>query len=100
MIDLCFWMTPYGYKVTILLEELSWEYNVLPVHIGKGEQFQPHFLKVSPNAKIPVLVDHDSPDGKPITLFESDAILLYLAGRVGGNSFPRTCGDAMRSCSG
>jgi GST-like protein len=55
MIDLYFWMTPNRYKVTILLEELGWEYNVLPVHIGKGEQFRPEFLKVSPNNKIPVL---------------------------------------------
>jgi GSH-dependent disulfide-bond oxidoreductase len=81
-------MTPNGYKVTILLEELGWRYDVLPVQIGKGEQFRPEFFKVSPDKKIPVLVDHDGPDGKPITLFESDAILLYLAGKSGWQFIP------------
>jgi GST-like protein len=77
MLDLYFWTTPNGYKVTILLEELGLQYNVVPIHIGKGEQFNPDFLKISPNNKIPVLVDHQSPDGKPITLFESDLRQRY-----------------------
>jgi GST-like protein len=59
MLDLYFWTTPNGYKVTILLEELGLEYKVVPVHIGKGEQFNPEFLKISPNNKIPALVDHE-----------------------------------------
>jgi GST-like protein len=79
MLDLYFWTTPNGYKITILLEELGLQYNIVPVHIGKGEQFNPDFLKISPNNKIPALVDHQSPDGKPITLFESGAIMMYLA---------------------
>ncbi|MFI4986846.1 MAG: glutathione S-transferase N-terminal domain-containing protein, partial [Alphaproteobacteria bacterium] len=65
MIDVYFWMTPNGYKVTILLEELGWPYRVIPVHIGKGEQFAPEFLKISPNNKIPAIVDHDGPGAAP-----------------------------------
>jgi GST-like protein len=83
MLDLYFWTTPNGYKVSILLEELGLQYNVVPVHIGKGEQFNPDFLKISPNNKIPALVDHQSPDGKPIALFESGAIMMYLAEKSG-----------------
>jgi GST-like protein len=79
MLDLYFWTTPNGYKVTILHEELGLQYNVVPVHIGKGEQFNPDFLKISPNNKISALVDHQAPDGRPITLFESGAIMMYLA---------------------
>jgi GST-like protein len=86
MLDLYFWTTPNGYKVTILLEELGLQYNVVPVHIGKGEQFNPDFLKISPNNKIPALVDHKSPDGSPITLFESGAIMMYLA-EISGRRF-------------
>ncbi len=88
MIDLYFWMTPNGYEVTILLEELGWRYNVLPVHISKGKQFRPEFLKVSPDNKIPVLVYNDGPDGKLITLFEIGAILLYLAEKSAWQFFP------------
>jgi GST-like protein len=77
-----------GYKVTILLEELGLQYNVVPVHIGKGEQFNPDFLKISPNNKIPALVDHQSPDGKSITLFESGAIMMYLAEISGWRFMP------------
>jgi GSH-dependent disulfide-bond oxidoreductase len=88
MIDLYFWTTPNGYKVTILLEELGWPYNVIPVHIGKGEQFAPEFLKISPNNKIPALVDHDGPDGKPIEIFESGAIMMYLAEKSGWRFMP------------
>ena len=79
MIDVYFWMTPNGYKVTIALEELGMPYNVIPINIGKGDQFKPEFLKISPNNKIPAMVDSDGPDGKPISLFESGAILIYLA---------------------
>ena len=86
MLDLYFWTTPNGYKVTILLEELGLQYNVVPIHIGKGEQFNPNFLKISPNNKIPALVDHQSPDGRPITLFESGAIMMYLA-EISGRRF-------------
>jgi GST-like protein len=88
MIDVYFWTTPNGYKVTILLEELGWNYNVIPVHIGKGEQFNPDFLKISPNNKIPAMVDHEGPDGKPIALFESGAIMMYLAEKSGWRFMP------------
>ena len=87
-IDIYFWTTPNGYKVTILLEELGWDYNVIPVHIGKGEQFNPEFLKISPNNKIPAMVDHMAADGKPIALFESGAIMMYLAEKSGGQFMP------------
>jgi GST-like protein len=88
MIDVYFWTTPNGYKITILLEELGWKYNVIPVHIGKGAQFDPAFLKISPNNKIPALVDHGAPDGKPIALFESGAIMMYLAEKSGWQFMP------------
>ncbi|NDZ14803.1 glutathione S-transferase [Variovorax sp. WS11] len=89
MIDLYFWSTPNGYKVSILLEELGVPYRVIPVHIGKGEQFQPEFLAISPNNKIPAIVDPHGPDGEPIALFESGAIMMYLAEKAGaaGESF-------------
>ena len=83
MFDVYFWMTPNGYKVTIALEELGMPYNVIPINIGKGDQFKPEFLKVSPNNKIPAMVDSDGPGGKPIPVFESGAILIYLAGKTG-----------------
>lgn len=83
MIDVYFWVTPNGYKVTIALEELGLPYNVVPINIGKGDQFKPEFLAISPNNKIPAIVDHDGPDGKPISIFESGAILIYLAERTG-----------------
>ena len=83
MIDLYFWTTLNGYKVTIMLEELGLPYNVLPVDIGSGEQFQPEFLRISPNNKIPALVDREGPDGQPISIFESGAILIYLAEKTG-----------------
>ena len=88
MLDLYFWTTPNGYKVTILLEELGLEYRVIPVHIGKGEQFNRDFLKISPNNKIPALVDHAAADGKPMTLFESGAIMMYLAEKGGWRFMP------------
>jgi GSH-dependent disulfide-bond oxidoreductase len=88
MLDLYFWTTPNGYKVTILLEELGLAYDLVPVHIGKGEQFNPDFLKISPNNKIPALVDHDAPGGKPLALFESGAIMMYLAEKAGFRFMP------------
>ncbi|MGC1343452.1 MAG: glutathione S-transferase N-terminal domain-containing protein [Candidatus Binataceae bacterium] len=83
MLDLYFWPTPNGYKVTMLLEELGLKYNVVPVNIGKGDQFRPEFLKISPNNKMPALTDTDGPGGKPISIFESAAILIYLAEKHG-----------------
>ncbi len=89
MIDLYFWMTPNGYKVTIMLEELGWKYNVIPINIGKGDQFKPDFLKISPNNRMPALVDHDGPGGKPISVFESGAMLMYLAEKAGFQFMPQ-----------
>lgn len=84
MIDLYYWTTPNGHKVSILLEETGLEYSVRPVHIGKGEQFAPEFLKIAPNNRIPAIVDHAPADGgEPIALFESGAILEYLADKSG-----------------
>jgi GSH-dependent disulfide-bond oxidoreductase len=88
MIDLYFSTTPNGYKVTILLEELGWSYNIIPVHLGKGEQFKPEFLKISPNNKIPALVDHDGPGRTPIAIFESGAIMMYLTETSGWRFMP------------
>ena len=83
MIEVYSWATPNGHKVHIMLEECGLPYRAIPVDIGKGDQFQADFLKISPNNKIPALVDPDGPDGKPISLFESGAILLYLAAKTG-----------------
>jgi GSH-dependent disulfide-bond oxidoreductase len=83
MIDLYTWPTPNGHKIHIMLEECGLPYKVHAINIGTGDQFKPAFLKISPNNKIPALVDSDGPDGKPIALFESGAILLYLAGKTG-----------------
>jgi GST-like protein len=83
MIDVYSWPTPNGHKVHIMLEECGLPYKALPVNIGTGEQFGTEFLRISPNNKIPALVDPDGPDGKPISLFESGAILVYLAGKTG-----------------
>ncbi|MFZ0889173.1 MAG: glutathione binding-like protein [Candidatus Binataceae bacterium] len=83
MIDVYFWMTPNGYKVTIMLEEIGFPYKAIPVNIGAGDQFKPEFLKISPNNKIPAIVDHDGPDGEPLSIFESGAILMYLAEKSG-----------------
>jgi GST-like protein len=89
MIDLYSWPTPNGHKVHIMLEECGLPYAVHAVDIGAGDQFDPAFLKISPNNKIPAIVDSDGPDGKPISLFESGAILVYLAGKT-GKFLPRT----------
>jgi GSH-dependent disulfide-bond oxidoreductase len=83
MIDMYFWPTPNGHKVTIALEELGLPYNVIPINIGKGDQFKSEFLKISPNNKMPAIVDSDGPGGKPISIFESGAILIYLAEKTG-----------------
>ncbi len=83
MIAVYSWATPNGHKVHIMLEECKLPYRAIPVNIGSGEQFQPDFLKISPNNKIPALVDPEGPGGKPISLFESGAILLYLAAKTG-----------------
>jgi GST-like protein len=83
MIDLYTWTTPNGRKVSIVLEELALPYRVHPVNIGKDEQFRPEYLKINPNGKIPSIVDPDGPDGKPVALMESGAILIYLADKTG-----------------
>lgn len=82
-IDLYFWPTPNGWKITIALEEMGLEYNLKPINIGAGEQFTPEFLAISPNNRMPALVDHDGLDGQPISVFESGAILQYLARKTG-----------------
>jgi len=83
MIDLYALTSPNVQKIFIMLEELGLPYKMIPVDVWKGEQYKPDFLKISPNAKIPVIVDHDGPGGKPITIFESGAILMYLAEKTG-----------------
>lgn len=83
MIDAYSWATPNGHKVHIMLEETGLEYRAHPIDIGAGDQFKPEFLAISPNNKIPAIVDSDGPDGKPISLFESGAILIYLAEKTG-----------------
>lgn len=83
MIEVYSWATPNGHKVHVMLEECGLAYKAIPVDIGAGDQFKPEFLAISPNNKIPALVDPDGPDGKPIALFESGAILLYLAAKTG-----------------
>jgi GST-like protein len=84
MIDLHFWPTPNGHKISIFLEEASLPYRFCPVNIGKGEQFRPEFLKIAPNNRMPAIVDHAPADGgEPISVFESGAILVYLAEKTG-----------------
>lgn len=83
MIDLYYWTTPNGHKITMFLEESGLEYNIKPINISKGEQFQPAFLNIAPNNRIPAIVDHMPEDGAgPISIFESGAILLYLADKT------------------
>jgi len=83
MIKVYSWATPNGHKVHIMLEECGLAYRAIPVDIGSGAQFAPDFLAISPNNKIPAIVDPDGPDGRPMSVFESGAILLYLAGKTG-----------------
>ncbi len=82
-IDLYYWPTPNGWKVSIMLEETGTPYNLIPVDITAGNQFEPEFIKISPNNKMPAIFDPDGPDGNPFSLFESGAILLYLAEKTG-----------------
>jgi GST-like protein len=86
-IDLYYWPTPNGHKVSIMLEECGLPYRVVPVNIARGDQFKPAFLKISPNNRIPAIVDPDGPGGRPIAVFESGAILQYL-GRKTGQFYP------------
>jgi GSH-dependent disulfide-bond oxidoreductase len=83
MIDLYTWPTPNGHKIHIMLEETGLPYKVIPIDIGAGDQFKPEFLKISPNNKMPAMVDHDGPGGKPMALAESGAMLFYLASKTG-----------------
>jgi len=84
MLDLYYWTTPNGHKITLFLEEAALPYRLIPVNISVGDQFKPEFLRIAPNNRIPALVDHDPADGgKPISIFESGAILLYLAEKTG-----------------
>lgn len=84
MIDAYYWPTPNGWKISIALEEMELDYNIIPVNIGKGEQFEEAFLKISPNNRMPAIVDHAPADGgDPISVFESGAILIYLAEKTG-----------------
>ena len=84
MIDLYYWTTPNGHKITMFLEEAGLPYRIIPIDIGKGDQFEPDFLRISPNNRIPAIVDNKPANGgKPISVFESGAILLYLAEKTG-----------------
>ena len=84
MIDLYYWTTPNGHKITIFLEETALPYKIIPVNISKGDQFEPEFLAISPNNRIPAIIDHDPKGGgPPVSVFESGAILLYLAEKTG-----------------
>ena len=89
MIEVWSWPTPNGHKVHIALEELGLEYKVIPINIGAGDQFKPEFLKITPNHRIPAIVDPDGPGGKPFTLFESAAIMIYLSEKTGGKLIPK-----------
>jgi GST-like protein len=82
VIDLYTWGTPNGRKVSVMLEECGLAYNVHPIDIGKGDQFKPEFVAIDPNSKIPAIVDSEGPDGRPFSLFESGAILIYLSGKT------------------
>ncbi|MHA3050959.1 glutathione S-transferase N-terminal domain-containing protein [Acinetobacter sp. ANC 4640] len=83
MIDVYYWGTPNGHKITIALEEMGLEYQIFPINISENDQFQPDFLKISPNNKIPAIVDQNGPRGEPISVFESGAILQYLGRKTG-----------------
>jgi GST-like protein len=83
MIDLYYWPTPNGRKISIMFEETGLEYRVIPLDIGRGDQFSATFLDISPNNRMPAIVDQDADDGRPISVFESGAILMYLAEKTG-----------------
>ena len=89
MLEIYTWPTPNGHKVHIALEELGLQYKAIPVDIGAGDQFKPEFLKITPNHRIPALVDPDGPGGKPFALFESAASLIYLSEKTGGRLIPK-----------
>ena len=89
MIEVWTWPTPNDHKVHITLEELELPYKVIPVNIGKGDQFKPEFLAITPNHRIPAIVDPDGPGGKRLTLFESAAIMIYLSEKTGGQLIPQ-----------
>lgn len=91
------WPTPNGHKVHILLEELGLPYEVVPVNIGQGEQFSPEFLAITPNHRIPAIIDPEGPDGEPLALFESAAIMIYLAEKTGSALLPAS-GAARALC--
>ena len=91
-IDLYTWNTPNGRKISVALEEMGLPYKVYPINISKGEQHAPEFLKISPNNRIPAIVDPDGPHGKPVSIFESGAILLYLGERT-GKFLPKDLGE-------
>ena len=102
MIDFYYWPTPNGWKVSIMLEETGLPYTLKPVNIGAGDQFKPEFMAISPNARMPAIVDHDTPDG-PLPVFESGAILIHLAEKSGRfmPTDPRRAGrNAWSGCSG
>ena len=93
MIDLYYWTTPNGHKITMFLEEIGLPYKIIPVNIGKGEQFQADFLKIAPNNRIPAMVDHEPKGGgRPDSIFESGAMLLYL-GEKTGKFLPKDLGE-------
>lgn len=93
-IDLYYWPTPNGWKITIMLEECKLPYNVKYVNIGRGDQFKPSFLKIAPNNRMPAIVDPDGPGGKPISIFESGAILGYLGDKT-GKFYPKRARDRL-----
>ena len=95
MIDLYYAPTPNGWKISIMLEEAGMEYKVIPVNLGAGDQFKPEFLKISPNNRMPVIVDSDGPGGEEISVFESGAILMYL-GEKSGKFFPQSDKERIR----
>ena len=83
MIDLYYSPTPNGWKISIMLEECQLPFKLIPMNLGKGDQFKPEFLEISPNNRMPAIVDHEGPEGKEISVFESGAILVYLAEKTG-----------------
>ena len=95
MIDLYYAPTPNGWKISIMLEEAEMEYKVIPVNLGAGDQFKPEFLKISPNNRMPVIVDSDGPGGEEISVFESGAILMFL-GEKSGKFFPQSDKERIR----
>jgi len=95
MIDLYYWPTPNGWKISIMLEETGMPYTLCPVNIGAGDQFKPEFLEISPNARMPAIVDHDTPDG-PMPIFESGPILIHLAEKSG--KFMPTSARGRKEC--